>query len=145
MTKICIKCKKKKSLSEFHKNKNRPHGRQDVCKQCKKKYDAKWRKNNYGKNCKSRRTSHLKQMYGLSDSDYNAMFEEQDGKCKICGIHQRSLKRTLNVDHNHKTGFVRGLLCAECNKGLGNFKDNVELLQIAASYLENEYWETENE
>lgn len=52
--------------------------------------------------------------------DYNRLFQIQGGHCKICGIHQIEIKRAaLHVDHDHKTGIVRGLLCFNCNKKLG--------------------------
>lgn len=51
--------------------------------------------------------------------DYNRLFEQQQGKCIICGRHQVLLKRILNVDHDHNTGKVRGLLCIRCNVRMG--------------------------
>ena len=63
------------------------------------------------------------------------MVEIQNGKCAICGAAQR-LDRAQCVDHSHATGAVRGILCDECNKGLGCFKDDTELLRKAAYYLE---------
>mgnify|MGYP001585018387 CR=1 FL=1 len=59
------------------------------------------------------------------------------GRCKICNVHQKELKHQLGVDHNHTTGKVRGLLCGSCNKGLGLFKDSIELLLKASYYLED--------
>lgn len=62
----------------------------------------------------------------------------QDGKCAICGKGPGGMsntKKRLVVDHNHKTGKIRGLLCGSCNIGLGHFKDNVEILKSAIKYL----------
>lgn len=64
------------------------------------------------------------------------MLEEQDGKCYLCGGIDF---RNLAVDHNHKTGKVRRLLCSSCNTGLGKFKDDPDLLTKAAVYLKQEY------
>jgi len=83
----------------------------------------------------SKRRYQLKRDYGLSVDDYNAIFAEQQGKCAICGRHQQKLKKGLVVDHNHKTGEVRGLLCFRCNNGLGSFKDDIEQLRMAIIYL----------
>lgn len=83
------------------------------------------------------RNYQLKVNYGISSSEYNIYFVEQDGCCKICGKHQVEFKKKLNVDHDHKTGKIRGLLCATCNMGLGMFKDKVELLKKAILYLED--------
>ena len=65
------------------------------------------------------------------------MFESQNGKCKICGIHQDVLSKKLVIDHDHNTSIIRGLLCDKCNRGLGHFNDNIDVLKIALNYLEN--------
>ena len=75
--------------------------------------------------------------YGLTQDDYAKMFEEQNGYCKICKGHAIEFSRRLAVDHCHETGKVRGLLCMFCNTGLGNFKDNIDLLEEAIAYLKN--------
>ena len=59
----------------------------------------------------------------------------QDYKCAICGTDANELTRELGVDHNHETDEVRGLLCNHCNIGLGNFRDDVELMNKAIEYL----------
>jgi Recombination endonuclease VII len=73
----------------------------------------------------------LKSLYGLSGDQYNALYNAQGGCCAICG---RTDKR-LAVDHDHSTGYVRGLLCGRCNPALGAFRDSVSLLQDAIDYL----------
>ena len=65
---------------------------------------------------------------------YNKMFEACQGKCEICG--RLPTNHTLNVDHCHKTGKIRGLLCCSCNQGLGYFFDSPENLVAAAKYLQ---------
>ena len=72
--------------------------------------------------------------YGLVQEDYDFMFYEQGGMCKLCGF--KAKFRNLSVDHDHKTLKVRGLLCSECNLGLGKFKDDPAVLREAARYLE---------
>jgi hypothetical protein len=76
-------------------------------------------------------------MYGISLIDYENMFAYQNGKCKICKIDSSKLTKILVIDHCHKTGRVRGLLCDRCNVGLGSFKDDSMLLRSAASYLDS--------
>ena len=78
--------------------------------------------------------------YGLSNDDYIAMFESQIGLCAICnepqqGITKDGETRFLCVDHCHATGKVRELLCVKCNTGIGQFKDNPEILKQAIKYL----------
>lgn len=83
----------------------------------------------------AKKNTNLKKNYGITLDDYNRMFQEQNGCCKICGKHQQDLKASLHVDHNHMTGKVRGLLCHHCNVGIGHFEDNIVLLSNAITYL----------
>jgi hypothetical protein len=82
-----------------------------------------------------KKNSVLKSAYNISLDDYNKMFNDQNGRCKICLIHNSEVKKPLSVDHYHSTGKVRGLLCGSCNLGLGMFKDNTEIMKIAIEYL----------
>lgn len=67
--------------------------------------------------------------------EYDLLFESQGGKCLICGDSESRLGHRLAVDHDHKTGIIRGLLCKACNVALGNLKDDAELCERAAAYL----------
>jgi hypothetical protein len=74
--------------------------------------------------------------YKLSQDDYDHLMTKQDGKCLICGTRFDALpKGQCQIDHDHATGKVRGLLCAMCNRGLGSFRDNEKLLAQALIYL----------
>jgi hypothetical protein len=66
---------------------------------------------------------------------YLQMLESQNNCCAICGLHKDTFQKQLAVDHDHKTGEPRGLLCLNCNNGLGKLKDSVELLEKAINYL----------
>jgi len=94
------------------------------------------------KNKKSRKNNHLLKTYGLSLESYQALFEKQNGVCRICKKAESILdKRTgekvmLAVDHDHATGRIRGLLCGNCNRALGLLGDSPEILRTAADYLE---------
>lgn len=76
----------------------------------------------------------LKRDFGIELEEYEKMLQHQNGACKICKYSNGNKK--LAVDHDHKTGKIRGLLCQSCNLGLGHFKDDQELLQLASLYLE---------
>lgn len=77
----------------------------------------------------------LKRFYGLSIEQYESMYRSQNGVCAICsGLNVAG--RRLAVDHNHKTGQIRGLLCNTCNTSLGTAKESVELLRSIIAYLE---------
>jgi hypothetical protein len=73
----------------------------------------------------------LRHRYKITLNDYDKMVTNQSGRCKICGNNPE----TLHIDHCHETGQVRGLLCFNCNNGLGAFKDCVNTLQNALIYL----------
>lgn len=75
----------------------------------------------------------LRQTYGITLKQYDMMFDDQNGVCWICG--KPPIGQPLSVDHCHKTGVVRGLLCHTCNRGLGYYKDNPDWLERAAQYL----------
>jgi hypothetical protein len=80
----------------------------------------------------------LRNRYNITHGKYLELYEKQEGKCAICG-EERDLGGTggLYVDHNHRSGEVRGLLCPGCNAAIGIFKDDVNLMQKAINYLLN--------
>lgn len=77
----------------------------------------------------------LRRTYGITLEQYNEMYEAQNGLCAICGKSDEIEGRRLAVDHDHNTGNVRALLCGICNRGLGSFQDNADLLVKATRYL----------
>ena len=77
------------------------------------------------------RQDYLLKNYGITEDDYNRFLVRQEYKCGICGRE----KEKLHVDHNHKTGKVRGLLCNKCNLAIGQFGDDIQTLQKAIFYL----------
>lgn len=114
----------------------RPHnkakiGYLNLCKECRNAREKNYQKPSYEK----RRQYMLKYHYDITPADYNALYEEQKGTCAICGLHQTQFDKPLAVDHCHDTGKVRGLLCFDCNTGIGKLKDSPELLQKALDYL----------
>ena len=132
-TKECSRCKKEKGSSEFHSNKGRKDGLQSWCKECFREFA-------YGSySPEQRRKRHIKTYYGMDWDRYLEMLKNQDHKCAICLIPLEAMTfdrlTTAHIDHNHKTGEVRHLLCHFCNSGLGYFKDDIELLKKAIEYL----------
>jgi hypothetical protein len=77
----------------------------------------------------------IERSFGVSKGRYFEILASQGGGCAICGGPSKGIGK-FHVDHCHKTGVVRGLLCSECNLGLGKFKDDPGRLRRAASYLE---------
>jgi hypothetical protein len=86
------------------------------------------------------RARHLKRKFGITIEDYDRMFKEQDGKCKICSTESFGDSRCkyFTVDHCHDTGNIRGLLCNRCNTALGLLDDNVNVLNSAILYLKGD-------
>lgn len=146
-TKRCASCKRHLPLSEFYMTSKGYY--KSYCSLCRIKRRQERIKNNperYGKEYykelrnnpkykEYRKNQHLKKKFGITLDEYNLMFLKQQGKCLICNTHQRDLKRSLHVDHNHKTGEVRGLLCFNCNIGIGYLKHDTEILSNAIDYL----------
>ena len=98
----------------------------------RRKASKKWREKNPDK-VKNKR---YLERYGITYDQYLEMLKNQNHKCYICGTDEvDSRLEKLCVDHSHATGEVRKLLCHSCNCGLGHFKDNVQFLSNALSYL----------
>ena len=83
------------------------------------------------RNCRA----HHRRIARLSKADYEALLQAQNNACAICLKSIEESKRSLHVDHDHATDKVRGLLCTKCNLGLGYFKDNINNLDSAKTYL----------
>lgn len=90
----------------------------------------------YNNNKEKVKNTYLKTNYNISLEKYNLLLENQNGKCKICK-RDCPTQKSLAVDHNHKTNQVRGLLCKNCNIGLGMFFDNIDFLESAVLYLKS--------
>lgn len=143
--KTCHTCKEPKGLDKFYKDKSKKDGYTYQCKLCrvncvvnrrreKPEVYKQWKINNPDKV----RNSNYKYYFNISLDDYNEMFKTQDGKCKICGtVKAEGNSEHLKVDHCHKTGKIRGLLCNSCNLGLGNFKDDIKTLESAIKHLKD--------
>jgi hypothetical protein len=87
---------------------------------------------------KKRNRAQQVSLYGLTLEQYDAMIIKQKGVCAICGCPETNPKKTnMCIDHDHNTGKVRSLLCDRCNRGIGAFSDNIELLEKSILYLKN--------
>lgn len=82
-----------------------------------------------------RREEYLKSTYGISLEDFDRMFDEQNGRCAICPRELQRGGKMTHVDHCHKTGKVRGLLCHGCNTSLGKLNDDEEIILRMAEYV----------
>lgn len=137
--KTCRVCAESKPLDEFYTHPRMADGHLGQCKTChiafKKARDVADPEASARKRAKWSRDARLRQ-YGITQDDYEALFAEQAGKCAICGASEAGgWGGMLPVDHDHETGAVRGLLCHNCNGGLGQFGDDPDRLIAAAMYL----------
>jgi hypothetical protein len=140
-TKYCRKCSSEHPVSNFGKCSRSKDGCQIWCKACMLEYREKNRektraqdKIKYHKNRDGYLNSWYKRKYGISLEDYNNIFNKQNGKCAICRG-KCSSGRRLAVDHDHKTGIVRGLLCGHCNQAIGKLHDSPEIIKRALDYV----------
>jgi hypothetical protein len=128
----CPDCGQIKPLSEFprHRNDSGGHGR--YCKPCHNVRGRESKQRLYG----GSREYHLRRRYGIGQTDFDEMLAAQQGRCAICGA-----PGPQHVDHDHRNGWVRGILCFNCNGGLGQFKDDPKLLAGAYTYLKGTTWQ----
>ena len=131
--KRCRKCQEVLPVAQFRVNRTKPDGLSYWCKPCLSTHvtdhqraqekERSWRK------------------FGLTPAEYQTLFERQSGVCAVCKQPETRIVRGtlchLSVDHDHTTGAVRGLLCDQCNRGLGYFRDNTEALENAIVYLQS--------
>ena len=132
----CKACCVVKPLSEFSERTENACGYRLQCKQCVREYNAaRFRQLKATGKYRAFRRSQTLKAYKISPAEYAALLHEQSGVCAICKCPPPD-GMSLCVDHDHKTGNVRGLLCKPCNLILGNASDNPDRLLEAASYLE---------
>ncbi len=141
--KYCSDCKTYKLFRAFSPGMKGGSNRGGVgayCKMCKNRQRKAGYQGKTEKERQQERSAHLARKYNLTDEEYTAMEARQQGLCAICHKPEpRKLKGTplrLAIDHDHKTGEVRELLCHDCNLMLGRAHDNPEILRQAIAYLE---------
>lgn len=141
----CQKCKELKGLNEFFVRNKKRALKSPYCKPCFSKINIEYKKKNpdsvkvtrkkeYKKNVKRYIDANYKKKYGISLIDFEEMKKKQNNLCEICKNTNPS-KRRFHIDHCHKTGKIRDLLCHNCNRLLGGAQDNVEILWKAIDYL----------
>jgi hypothetical protein len=139
--KLCRICKEAKPLAKsFHRDCSKSDG---YCNRCKVCNIAHAKKHSDMVPRSQRRKYEMVHYYGITSEQFDAMMVAQDGLCAICGG-PPNMNKTLFVDHHHTTDVVRGLLCGQCNTGLGYFKDDAARLLAAAEYLKNNHAITPN-
>ena len=135
----CPSCKETKQLvTSFYKNKAARSGYASHCIICmsqmyKSSKYKKLRNEAYKRNQLKHRDYILRQNFGITLDEYRVKFKQQNGVCAICG--GINSDRSLAVDHNHKTGQIRGLLCSRCNPALGFLQENPDRITKILDYM----------
>lgn len=146
-SKVCSSCKIEKPLTDFSLSKARYRdGRRGQCKACRVEYQRRYQQTPAGKAIMKeaerrydrtpagrtqRRKAALRYNYGISVEDYNRLLAAQNKMCAICD----KPSRLLVVDHCHRTGVIRGLLCQKCNTFLGRQGDTYQSFYRVTEYL----------
>jgi DNA-directed RNA polymerase subunit RPC12/RpoP len=135
--KKCNICQELKNRSEFHNDSSRKDGTASYCKICLLEKNSKWQKENpekWNKSLAERIWYRRQRTYGISKEEYMSIIEGQEYKCAIC---KEQINTSAAVDHCHNTQKIRGILCRECNAGIGLLKDDQSILLNAIEYLKN--------
>ncbi|MEV6488632.1 endonuclease VII domain-containing protein [Actinoplanes sp. NPDC051633] len=127
----CPDCSAAKPLAEFPRNASGRGGHGSYCKPC---HNARGKANLDRRG--GSREYHLRRRYGIGQSEFDELLAAQGGRCAICGTDNPE-----HVDHDHRTGWVRGILCFNCNGGLGQFRDDPDFLASAITYLKGTTWQ----
>lgn len=139
----CTRCKRQLPNYKFHRKNEIRRKRKYFarCKECEGVRVHEWQRTSI-----KRKDYMLRRQFGITIEDYDSMRMAQDNVCAICGEAERNKFWELAVDHCHKTGKVRGLLCSRCNMAIGAFKDSTDLLERAKNYLikTNSYLSADN-
>lgn len=125
--KYCSGCAMVKPVAEFGSNRANKSGRADYCRPCHNAIMAEGKRRLHG----SQRSYLLKLRYGITEEQVEERLARQGGICLIC-----LSAKAVHVDHDHRTGVIRGLLCFSCNGALGQFADDPRRMRMAAAYLE---------
>lgn len=133
----CSKCQQDKLNKEFRTQfKRKKWALRSECKECEGEYWKDYRKK---QDKLSKRDYMLRWNYGITEIQYQDLFQKQNGCCWVCGKHQSKLKRSLAVDHLHRPPFpIRGLLCNFCNRYVIARHSDPLLFDKAAAYLRQE-------
>lgn len=160
--KTCRACRTCLPVDEFHRCSANRDGLQAACKSCCKAYRKEnvsgqrassrkhykknpgkriaatkaWRQRNAQANRFAKFRARIRSVFGITVEEWARMYDAQDRSCAIC-LARLEFDRSTTVDHCHATGMVRGLLCQQCNRGIGMLRDDATVLERAVEYIKN--------
>lgn len=111
----CSTCKQVKPLDDFTRDRTVPGGRRARCRECSSSSYRAW---------------FIERTYGITLDEYDRLLASQGGVCAICAAEPNADAKAFAVDHNHKTGMVRGILCQSCNLGIGQMGEDVDRFHL---------------
>lgn len=135
MIKACSECRQFFNASHFHPEPRNKDGLNGICRKCRNKKATTWQR----LNPRTKRNTHLKSKFGITVDQFDELLAKQNHCCAICMSPDSKGRGTFHVDHCHQTGQIRGLLCHDCNTGIGKLGDSPEALKKAVDYLERFY------
>lgn len=147
MIKVCSTCKEIKPVAEFARHTRSKDGLRGQCRKCREDYVKVWRENNidavratarkYASKNKQKRGDYIREARtGFTPDHFKAKLAEQNDLCAICEVPFMLVpQKGVHADHDHRTNKTRGILCRDCNRGLGGFSDSPEVVDRAAAYL----------
>lgn len=130
--KVCSACRVELPVSAFNKNAAAKDGLANQCAACLKESRRRSREAHPERH----KARHMKNRYGIALEEYEAMTKKMDGRCAVCRDAPQPPFNGLDLDHDHVTGRVRGLLCRPCNLALGGARDDPSILRALADYIE---------
>ena len=135
--KRCSRCDRFKPLDRFNRSRIHRDGRKGYCKLCAAHWNGVQQRRPQSETERKERlkSAQFKYKYGITLERYNETRAEQDYRCAICLRHEDELSKSLAIDHCHSGTGVRGLLCMNCNTGLGHFRDDWAIVGAALEYL----------
>jgi hypothetical protein len=133
--KYCRLCTKTKPLDDFPNNKIVKDGKNTYCRPCDAERMQTWRNNNREQVRVKDWEKHILRKYSLTPEEYHYIIDKQGGGCGICGVESEMVDRRLSIDHDHKTGAVRGVLCSSCNRALERLETVPAWTILAEQYL----------
>jgi len=137
----CKICCNERRVLQYYSNREENIKKSCEWKKENREHANEWERENRKKDITLTRAKETSRKKGIKLDHYYSMIEEQNNKCAICNQEETRKNRSgeksnsLSIDHNHKTGKIRQLLCWNCNVGIGKFKEDIELLQSAILYL----------
>lgn len=138
----CLACadqrRKERHAAKPHLINDKARRRRQENPELAREYTRRWVRNNPERARESARFSTIKRLYRLTAEEYRSLLASQNGKCAVCSVDVTALPtKQIHVDHDHRTGAVRSILCYRCNLALGFVKESVVVVRALLAYVQS--------